>query len=405
VEWLEDRATPATWTFEVNTSSDAPVPGARGLRDAIAEANAQAAGDTSNITFHDSIFMGGNTATITLSSVLPGLGRAGAGHTVNITAPAGKTVTVRRDPTAAADFRIFTVTQLTTANLTGITATGGRLMGGGDGGGIYVDDSATLTLNRSVVTDNRVRGTGGGIYLSPFATSLTLTAASTVDTNQADGNGGGIYIGGARNGNLNRVTITQGSEVRTNTSVLGSGGGIYVSQWGTGAPDGLTINANSKVNGNTARLDGGGIYVEPAAQFRGTFTDIDVRDNRSTDGKGGAIFTGGPIVATRMMVFGNRGGLAAGYAVAVDTSAVPRPLDLISCQVGNNAFLPPGGGPLPPSGAIDAGNGGILFKNTSVGNNVGNGVWGTVVSQGGNTIMASRTTSTGWLPPPQDNVT
>ncbi len=335
---------------------------------------------------------------------MPKLGKGLGYQTVNITAPASKTVVVKRDPNAATQFRVFYVNSTTTTTLTGITATGGRLFGGTTpayyGGGIYVDDGSVLTLTRSTVTDCRVQGKGGGIYLSPDVVSFTMNSASVVEGCKADGNGGGIYMHGRSNTWAgDHLKITGQSEVRNNESVLGSGGGLYFDSWSGTADYRVRIDGNSKVNGNTAKLDGGGIYVAPNAQFDGTFTDIQVNDNRAVEGKGGSLFTGGKVVATRVNFQFNRGGSPAGYAVAVSTAARATPLELVSSGVTQNQYIPPGAID-PSAAAVDAGNQGIKFSGSVVLDNTYNGVRGTVVSTGGNKASNSLATSTGWLLPP-----
>jgi uncharacterized repeat protein (TIGR01451 family) len=111
-------------------------------------------------------------------------------------------------------------------------------VGSGDGGGIA--NSGNLTLNNSVVSNNKAYNSGG-IYNDG---TLTLNN-STVSGNTANySSGGGI---------LNRGTlILNNGTVSGNTAPFG--GGIY--NYGT-----LTLNS-STVGGNTATHTGGGIYRE-----------------------------------------------------------------------------------------------------------------------------------------------
>lgn len=54
------------------------------------------------------------------------------------------------------------------------------------GGGIYVDDDATLTLNNTRVTGNSTNGAGGGIYVEEDGSSVTLQNGSVVSGNSPD---------------------------------------------------------------------------------------------------------------------------------------------------------------------------------------------------------------------------
>jgi hypothetical protein len=110
--------------------------------------------------------------------------------------------------------RVFSVVSDTTAELRGMTVTGGRAH---DGGGIHNDKNATLTLTNSTVSGNAAEDDGGGIYNSG---TLTLTN-STVSGNTADDtdpSGGGIY------NNSGTATLTN-STVSENTAKYG--GGIF----------------------------------------------------------------------------------------------------------------------------------------------------------------------------------
>ena len=122
--------------------------------------------------------------------------------------------------------------------------------GGGEGGGIY-NDSGTLMITSSVVSNyagspgpNFPVGIGGGI--SNYGT-LTITD-STITGNQVYLTGGGIQNGGT-------LTIT-------NSTVSGNGatGQHDVQPWGHGSGISGTVTlTNSTVSGNGASLAGGGI--------------------------------------------------------------------------------------------------------------------------------------------------
>src|SRR5262249_42704880 len=127
------------------------------LRAAITQAdmdNPETTLDT--ITFAPSV-----RGTITLLSALPDLS-----HTLTIDGPGPSALTVARSFDANDFFRIFTVPAGADVTISGLTISGGDLVGDGDGGGIY--NAGTLTVTHCNVSDNLIDygGAGGGIYNS-----------------------------------------------------------------------------------------------------------------------------------------------------------------------------------------------------------------------------------------------
>lgn len=139
-----------------------------------------------------------------------------------------------------------------TAELRGISITGGAAFGGLYSSSSRSDVPSFLTLTDCNVSGNTSGALGGGIYFSGFWGQGSLTLIdSTVSRNVAQLGGGGIYAA---------VPVTLiNSTVSENTSVR-DGGGIQVSF----VP--LTL-INSTVSGNTAEgpiepNQGGGIYCD-----------------------------------------------------------------------------------------------------------------------------------------------
>ncbi len=129
--------------------------------------------------------------------------------------------------------------------ISGVTVQGGHA-GFTEGGGLFVTQNSTLTLNNSRVTSNSVGYAGGGIY-NNYAT-LTVTN-SLIDHNFAGNDGGGIADPGG-------VMALAGVTVSHNTSTYG--GGIA-----TSGPQEIKIVA-SAINDNGG-LDGGGIYNQASS--------------------------------------------------------------------------------------------------------------------------------------------
>ncbi len=247
-------------TITVNSGADSggSCPGADcTLRQAILTA---AAGDT--IDF-------GAVATIDLTSAELLIDK-----NLTIIGPGAKLLTVQRNASASANFRIFnisgafnvSISDLTIANGAlindsgcGIANNGGTLTltnaaisantGGGysDGGGIG-NFAGTLNVSNSTISGNSAYN-GGGIYNA--AGSLTTIANSTISGNEAV-SGGGIYTEGT-------VTVTNGTvSGNASTQSFGAGGGILNS--------GGTVNARDTIIGKNVGSPGPDVYGDMTTQ-------------------------------------------------------------------------------------------------------------------------------------------
>lgn len=227
----------------------------------------------------------GNRFTISLFSPLPDLPLAA----LNISNDQPQAVTVKGNNT----FRIFTLVNSAVVTINNLTISNGfsglpavqPLKGGSDnlggtdglGGGIYMSDSSTLNLTRSVVSDN-TSANGGGIYIN---VSGTLNCDSnTVSNNTATtGNGGGLFnnVSGTINANNNTLD---------GNFVGGDGGGVYNTAT-------ITLT-NNTVSGNTANR-GGGIYNNFTATLNSNLVALNAAiDGTDLLGRGslGNAFTG-----------------------------------------------------------------------------------------------------------------
>ena len=223
-------------TFTVNSTADAvdANPGngvcADGtgnctLRAAIMEANAHPGTDTTSFSV---------TGTISLTSPLPAIAAD-----LTISGPGASALTVAGAGPSTGS--VLVINAGVTANISGLTVTGGIGSGAGGGAGGGVDNEGTLTLTRMRIVANNA-DYGGGIYNSPGA-DLALVD-STIDGNTAvSGFGGAIYnVGGGT-----VVTIT-GSTISHNTSLSGA----------INAPVGTSVSiSNSTISGNTSTATGG----------------------------------------------------------------------------------------------------------------------------------------------------
>src|SRR5262245_23094505 len=167
-------------------------------------------GDT--INFDPSL--NGQLITLTSSQLL-------INKSITITGPGADQLRVQRSTAIGTpQFRILYVSPGNTVTISGLAIQGGHVEAD-IGGGIYNDQTSSLTLNSCEVSGN-VAGSGAGIY----SRSATLTINdSTVGPNLAAGDGGGIYNNGAVSGGAATLTI-RNSNVYANYSP-GYGGGIF----------------------------------------------------------------------------------------------------------------------------------------------------------------------------------
>ena len=158
-------------------------------------------------------------------------------------------LTVRRSPTAAAQFRIFTIPS-GTVSISGLTITGGN--SSSVGGGIY--SNANLTLSGVHITGNTALFVGG-IEAANSASgnfSTLIITGSTVSNNTATAAGSGGVGGIDTGGGPTTITNTTISSNRG-----GRVGGINLSSSTLNIVN-STITRNSPSTGGTA----GGVYRE-----------------------------------------------------------------------------------------------------------------------------------------------
>lgn len=172
-------------------------------------------------------------------------------------------------------------------------------------------NTGTLTLTKSIVSNNTGENFGGGIFSSG---TLTLTDTTVSDNIllglNTSGGGGGIFSEGTLT--LNRTTIS-------GNTTIGRGGGIY-------NLDSTATITNSTISGNTG-LNGGGIFN----RF-GTVNVVNstIAGNTATDNGGGIWNFGGTMTLKNTIVSGNTAATAAddcaggktslGYNLAGDAS-------------------------------------------------------------------------------------
>ena len=313
----------AAATFTVTNTDDS---GSGSLRQAITDANAAAGPD-------EIVFAVTPPSTISLLSALPSIMGP-----LTVTGLGAANLTIRRDPGAAGNFRIFDITAAATpaVTITGVTLTGGHPVG--SGGAILLQGPVTLTVEDSVITGNTattVNGGGGGIAAG--TDSSLIVRRTIVDGNVAGGPGGGITLGetelvlledstvngnvaGNHGGGIHRITTSTGPVVVRGTTISGNtalpfwfGGGLAFFDFGD-AP--ITIE-NSTISGNTAGASGGGVSWIGLARARGdapagvgspllVITHSTITLNNAGDQGGGVAFGNGTTLRNTI-VSGNTG--------------------------------------------------------------------------------------------------
>jgi CSLREA domain-containing protein len=232
-----------TTTADTNTNNTCSAANPCSLRDAITAADTSAP---------DDVIYFAVTGTIQLETVLPGL----SGNT-KILGPGANALTVKRDPSAAAAFRIFTINSGKTVTLSGLTIANGSVAGSFpnfNGGGI-LNDHATLTVSNCTVSGNSATNAAGGILNDgSLSGSAVLTVNnSTISGNSAPQNSGGIL----NEGFSGSASLTINNSTVSGNTGNGFGGGIN-NDGDTGGNAALIIH-NSTISGNSATT-GGGIF-------------------------------------------------------------------------------------------------------------------------------------------------
>jgi len=235
-----------------------------------------------------------------------------------------------------------------TLNLEGGTIAGNRTVGYmtgdsnvmqvGQGGGIYVRGSSTVNMNGGKICYNWSDMYGGAVEVFNNSTFNMNVAGDAIYYNKAQGSGGAVSVRGGARFYLENGTIRHNNVY--DTRVLGAGGGIY-------ANSGVLDIDGGAVRNNTARTDGGGIacvksqvdisecgiHANAVTYDTATGGGISLRDCDAATLTGCTIGKSGSFAGNTAIVGG--GGLAA-YRVGE--------LTLTNCTISDNAVAQDGGG-------------------------------------------------------------
>jgi CSLREA domain-containing protein len=320
------------------------------LREAINALNSHSS-SAATIAFDASLTSGG-PATINLAGALPGINAD-----MTISGPGANLLTVRRD--TGGDYRIFTISNTATVNISGLTISNGRTPGGSvgpaldavedNGGGVL--NKGMLALSSCVVSDNSAPSTAHGGYSGGGVanwTGATLTVTGCTISNNSTGFGGGLSNGGT-------LTVTD-SVVSGNTAVVCGGiisnaGTLSVAGsnvidnsstsdvGGIGGFSGGTVNiTNSTVSNNSAGNSGGGLSSDGALSVTGSTV------SNNTAGFGGGLFNSGTLTLTDSTVSGNAANgdpLTSGFGGGIHNIGT---LTLTNSTAADNSASNSGGG-------------------------------------------------------------
>ena len=132
------------------------------------------------------------------------------------------------------------------------------------GGGVHVSGPGSVEI-KSVQIEANVGGSGGGVYVLD-AQTMSIDSHSTIHSNNANGNGGGVRV-------ENSTLLLSGSRVSENHAIGGSGGGLSVES-------GTLHVTEANLIMNVADTNGGAIHSSPSNQ------DSEIAEENSNKGTG-----------------------------------------------------------------------------------------------------------------------
>ncbi len=233
----------------------------------------------------------------------------------NATLSLGPLMTLQDGATSGSGAAIW-LTSGATVNIAGVSFIN-NVSSGGNGGAIF-NEGSTLNIaggnflnNRSTDTNN---GNGGAI--SSSATADTTITGSNFDANMATNSGGAIH-------NLSPNTLIADSVFGGNTAVGGTnpsgdpqkgGGALANFQNGT-----LRVVRTAFTGNSTAQGYGGVLYntIQATANITSSSFYNNVSGSPAADGRGGAIYTMGPLTVDKSAFIANAA-LGHGGALGID---------------------------------------------------------------------------------------
>ena len=248
--------------------------------------------------------------------------------------------------------RVFSVNEGVTLNLNKLTVADGNAS---IGGGIFVDDNATLIASNSTISGNTASGGGVGVFGGGIHNRGTLTVSNSAFSDNSAGDGGGIYNAGGT------VTLSN-SSFSGNHTIRYLGGGIY-NHWGSMTVSTSTFSGNNAfTGGGVLNGDGGWLTVSNS-----TFSD-------------NIVWYGGGIANFNVLTVSNSS--FSGNSASNDGGGIRTwegTVEVSNSTFSDNSAYDGGGGDIHNSGGT------LTLKNTIVANSpTGTNCFGIITDGGGN---------------------
>ena len=329
----------------------------------------------------------GTVKTITLTAAITIIGNT------TIKGPAGSKVTIRRGVNATSLFIVNSGAALAFENIAVdgnksayasnaypiVWVDGGAFTLNSDavlhnnqgeyGGGIYVRNNGTVTMNGGEIRDN-TSVYSGGVHLSSGAFTMNGgTISGNIDT---DGNAGGVAVfngtftmtGGVISGNTcekgaGGVSIYNNSDFNMNSGEISDNTGA----WGGGVAvySGSSFTMNKGViSGNEGQNTGGGVVAyDEGSTF--VMNDGEISDNTGAWGGGVAVYSGSSFTMNKGVIKGNEGQNTGGGVYVYNDGST---FIMNDGEISNNTAGFLGGGVFVYNGGAFSMNDGEVSDNT-----------------------------------------
>ncbi len=162
-----------------------------------------------------------------------------------------------------------------------------------NGGGIYLNDEASLSLdNGSSISKNKAKN-GGGVYVDDDGTTVSLSDKSTLKENEGDSNGGAIVL-------ADSATLTLDDSTIDSNHAASDGSGVYIlNEKFTSISCTVKLNNSSNICNNkstkttpqgiTYYSRGAGVFIQGAGTFNIVSDDNSGKICNNLASDGGAI--------------------------------------------------------------------------------------------------------------------
>lgn len=222
--------------------------------------------------------------------------------------------------------RVFNVTD-GIVTFSGLTIQDGNLTLSNNGGGLFVDSLASVTLTGTNVTGNVVENFGGGIYVLG-----TLLVTDTIIANNDAFEGGGLYCIDGSFVSLFRTTVDGNSALNSGGLSVGAACTTMIEQstlsnntaggdggdgGGIGVNNGVLSLSHTSVISNQADVSGGGLSAGSGTVniINTTFSNNEADVANTNEGSGGGIDNlGATIVISNTTIVSNTAASGGGIS-------------------------------------------------------------------------------------------